>query len=102
MWNRNWAASFSTSLPATAKTESPGLPARGLSGLLSAILLAAIGAYRRWVSPLLAPRCRFHPTCSSYAAESIVRHGPLRGTAHTLGRLARCHPFCEGGYDPVP
>jgi putative membrane protein insertion efficiency factor len=68
---------------------------------VSGVLLALIAFYRRAISPLLGPHCRFHPTCSSYAAEAIGRFGPLRGTALTLARLMRCHPFSEGGFDPV-
>ncbi|HYB98352.1 MAG TPA: membrane protein insertion efficiency factor YidD [Candidatus Limnocylindrales bacterium] len=69
--------------------------------MLGRLLLAIIAIYRTLISPVLGPSCRFHPTCSSYAAEAIRRYGPLRGTARALGRIARCHPFCEGGYDPV-
>jgi len=72
-----------------------------LSGFLTATLLGAIALYRGWISPLLGPKCRFHPTCSSYAAEAIVRHGPFLGTVRALGRIARCHPLADGGYDPV-
>jgi putative membrane protein insertion efficiency factor len=66
------------------------------------VLLALIAAYRRVVSPLLPPACRFHPSCSAYAAEAVRRHGALRGAVLTVKRLARCHPLCEGGVDPVP
>jgi putative membrane protein insertion efficiency factor len=66
------------------------------------VLLALIAAYRRVVSPLLPPACRFHPSCSAYAAEAVRRHGALRGAILTVKRLARCHPLCEGGVDPVP
>jgi hypothetical protein len=59
-------------------------------------------AYRYTLSPLLGPRCRFHPTCSAYALEAIGRHGALRGGWLTLKRLGRCHPWHPGGYDPVP
>ena len=67
-----------------------------------AILLVLLGAYRRLVSPFLPPACRFHPTCSSYAAEAVRRHGALRGSWLAVKRLARCHPLCAGGIDPVP
>ncbi len=66
------------------------------------LLLALLGAYRRLVSPLLPPACRFHPTCSAYAVEAVRRHGSARGMFLTVKRLARCHPLCEGGIDPVP
>ena len=66
------------------------------------VALALIGAYQRWVSPATAGRCRYLPTCSEYAAEAIDRHGILRGSRLAVGRIGRCHPFHEGGYDPVP
>lgn len=72
------------------------------SATLERPLLALIAAYRRWVSPLLPPACRFHPTCSDYAAESIRTHGATRGTVLAARRLCRCHPFSAGGFDPVP
>lgn len=62
---------------------------------------ALIDVYRRFLSPLLGPRCRFFPSCSAYAQEAVERHGLLRGGAHALWRLLRCHPFHPGGYDPV-
>lgn len=61
-----------------------------------------IRLYQWTVSPLLGPTCRFHPSCSHYALEAIVRFGVLRGSALTLARLARCHPWHPGGFDPVP
>jgi putative membrane protein insertion efficiency factor len=65
-------------------------------------LLALISLYRRWISPLLGPRCRFIPSCSSYGLEAIARHGALRGSWLTLKRLLRCHPWTPCGCDPVP
>ncbi len=70
--------------------------------MIGRLLLAALGFYRRLVSPLLPPACRFHPTCSAYAVEAVRRHGAGRGVLLTVKRLARCHPLCEGGIDPVP
>ncbi|MDX6229397.1 MAG: uncharacterized protein QOI76_2787 [Frankiales bacterium] len=75
-------------------TGSPGLLARTLGG--------AIGAYQRLVSPLLGPRCRFAPSCSEYARESITRFGAGYGSWLALRRLLRCQPFASGGWDPVP
>jgi putative membrane protein insertion efficiency factor len=66
------------------------------------IVIAAIAGYRRFVSPLLPRACRYMPTCSEYAAGALVRHGFLRGTALSIRRLARCHPFGGSGPDPVP
>ena len=66
------------------------------------MLLALLRAYRRWLSPLLGSRCRFHPTCSQYASEALERHGSARGAYLAFTRLARCHPFSAGGLDPVP
>jgi putative membrane protein insertion efficiency factor len=66
------------------------------------MLTAAITAYRRFISPLLGPHCRFAPTCSTYALEAVRVHGALRGSWLTVRRLARCHPFHPGGLDPVP
>ena len=71
-------------------------------GLLARVFLGLIRFYRRGISPLLPPLCRFEPTCSCYAAEAIRSHGALRGLYLTLHRLFRCHPFSRGGYDPVP
>jgi putative membrane protein insertion efficiency factor len=66
------------------------------------LFLILIGAYRYLISPFLGSHCRFHPTCSAYAHEAIVRHGAMRGGWLTLRRIGRCHPWHEGGLDPVP
>lgn len=58
--------------------------------------------YRRYLSPLKPPMCRFAPTCSQYAIEALETHGLFKGSALALWRIARCQPFCEGGHDPVP
>ena len=69
---------------------------------MSRLLLALLGFYRRAISPLLGPRCRFAPTCSAYGVEAVTVHGAGRGSWLTLRRLLRCHPFHPGGHDPVP
>jgi len=69
---------------------------------MTRLLLALIAGYRRWVSPLLSPRCRFVPSCSAYAAEAIGQYGAARGSLLAIRRLGRCHPWHRGGYDPVP
>ncbi|WP_028239340.1 membrane protein insertion efficiency factor YidD [Stutzerimonas azotifigens] len=61
-----------------------------------------VRAHQYLISPLLGPRCRFHPSCSQYALEALDRHGLWRGSSLTLRRLLRCHPWHAGGYDPVP
>lgn len=66
------------------------------------IVIAALGGYKRWLSPLLPPACRFAPTCSEYMRDAIVVHGLPRGVWLGVRRLARCHPWNPGGYDPVP
>ncbi len=70
--------------------------------MISRALIVLLRAYQRLLSPLLGPRCRFHPSCSHYAVEALQRHGALRGSRLTLGRLVRCHPLNPGGLDPVP
>jgi uncharacterized protein len=70
--------------------------------LLQRICLGLIRGYRYFLSPLLPPSCRFTPSCSCYAIEAIETHGTWRGLLLALGRIVRCQPFCQGGYDPVP
>ena len=66
------------------------------------LLVWLINVYRRFVSPLLPPSCRFAPSCSAYGREALLRHGALKGTLLTVWRVLRCNPFGRGGYDPVP
>ena len=66
------------------------------------LLIFFIKLYKIVLSPLLSPACRFYPTCSEYALEAIKKHGSLKGLYLTVRRLLRCHPLCEGGFDPVP
>jgi hypothetical protein len=74
--------------------DSPGFGAR--------LLMAAVAAYRYALSPMLGRHCRFHPSCSEYALEALARRGALRGGWLAVKRIARCHPWHPGGYDPVP
>ena len=66
------------------------------------ILLASITAYKRWLSPAMPQRCRYEPSCSTYAAESVSRFGAGKGLLLASWRLLRCNPFSHGGFDPVP
>jgi len=68
---------------------------------LAAILIAPIRLYQRWISPAFAPRCRYYPTCSSYAVEAIRELGPIRGSILAGWRLLRCNPFSHGGVDEL-
>jgi len=65
-------------------------------------LVKLLRIYKVALSPLIGPACRFHPSCSDYATESVRTHGALLGLWYALRRLVRCHPFCAGGLDPVP
>jgi putative membrane protein insertion efficiency factor len=66
------------------------------------LALVPLRFYKRFLSPLLPPMCRFDPTCSIYMMQAIEKHGTLRGVWLGMRRLARCHPFNPGGWDPVP
>jgi len=70
--------------------------------VIRALLVALVRGYRFFLSPWLGSACRFTPSCSAYALESLQRHGALAGSSLTVARLARCHPWCDGGHDPVP
>jgi putative membrane protein insertion efficiency factor len=69
---------------------------------MSKVLVLLIQAYRYTLSPMLGRSCRFFPSCSEYAIEALQRHGAFRGTWLATKRIARCHPWHPGGYDPVP
>ena len=73
-----------------------------MSVLLKETLGALVRAYRYFISPLLPPACRFHPSCAAYAEEALLEHGALRGGWLTARRLCRCGPWHSGGLDPVP
>ena len=73
-----------------------------IRGLAARSLLLAVHGYRLMLSPLLPPSCRFSPNCSAYAEEAVLRHGPVRGAWLAIRRVGRCHPFHQGGFDPVP
>lgn len=65
-------------------------------------LVAMIRIYQYAISPLLGSSCRFHPSCSAYAVESLQKHGPFKGIWLAVRRIGRCHPWHPGGHDPVP
>lgn len=73
-----------------------------LKALVSFPFLALIKVYQIAISPLFPPSCRFHPTCSTYSYEAIMKYGPLKGGFLALKRILRCHPRNPGGFDPVP
>ncbi|MEP6632920.1 MAG: membrane protein insertion efficiency factor YidD [Luteimonas sp.] len=70
--------------------------------MIDRLLIALLRAYKRWLSPLLGPRCRFTPTCSEYAMVAIARFGAMKGGWLAIRRIGRCHPLHPGGHDPVP
>ena len=70
--------------------------------MLARFLVMLVRGYQVAISPLLPPSCRYSPTCSQYAIDALRRHGAVKGSWLAMRRLARCHPFHRGGYDPVP
>ena len=85
-------------MSATGSVVALRAPARWVAGGV----IGAIRVYQIAFSPLLAPACRFDPSCSAYAVEAIARHGVMRGCWLALARIGRCHPWGGFGYDPVP
>lgn len=69
---------------------------------MSKLLIVFVKAYRYLISPWLGSRCRFAPSCSEYAIEALAEHGAAKGTWLAMRRVGRCHPWCSGGWDPVP
>ncbi len=87
--------------PHSSRSESTTGTTSKLSPL-AYVMLAFVHFYRYVISPLIGPRCRFYPTCSTYALEAIKIHGAVKGGWLALKRILRCHPFSQGGDDPVP
>ena len=75
---------------------------RWLSHLIAKLLVLPIRFYQYAISPLLGPSCRFTPTCSEYAKQAILKHGPIKGLGLAIWRILRCNPWGGSGYDPVP
>lgn len=70
--------------------------------MIKKIFIGLINFYRKYISPLKKPCCRFTPTCSEYALEAFEKYGVIKGLYLSVKRILRCNPFCKGGYDPVP
>jgi uncharacterized protein len=90
------------SVTTTGRTSTGSRQAPGRQSAAAWVLVLLITGYRRLISPLLLPSCRFYPSCSAYALEAVQVHGALRGSWLAARRLGRCHPFHAGGLDPVP
>ena len=73
-----------------------------IKAIIAEALILPIKFYRRCISPMTPPSCRFTPTCSQYAIEALRKHGPLKGLYLAVRRILRCHPWSKGGYDPAP
>ena len=70
--------------------------------MMRRLLMAMVRGYQLLLSPWLGNSCRFEPTCSNYSLQALQKHGAAAGSYLTLRRIARCHPWCDGGHDPVP
>jgi putative membrane protein insertion efficiency factor len=70
--------------------------------MITKFLMSAVVFYKKYISGMLPPSCRFTPTCSEYMYEALQKYGAAKGLALGVWRLLRCNPFCKGGYDPVP
>ena len=70
--------------------------------MMRGLLMGLVKGYRLFVSPSLGSNCRFEPTCSAYSLQALEQHGAAAGSYLTVRRLVRCHPWCDGGHDPVP
>jgi len=81
-------------------TATPFL--RVIARIPQLLLIGLVRAYRLLLSPSLGSACRFEPSCSAYSLDALGQHGAVYGSYLTLYRLARCHPWCDGGHDPVP
>lgn len=86
--------------PRNSKASSPS--ARSADGFGARLLIALVRAYQLVLRPVLPPTCRFAPSCSAFAIEALRRHGARRGASLAMRRVARCHPWHAGGWDPVP
>ncbi len=82
--------------------SAPRRAALALYRLPQQLLVGLVKGYRLLLSPWLGSSCRFEPTCSAYSLQALQQHGAAKGSYLTLYRLVRCHPWCHGGYDPVP
>jgi putative membrane protein insertion efficiency factor len=89
------------SLKQSAELQGMALFFNNAKGYVRSFFVFLLRAYKRWISPLLPPSCRFTPTCSEYAIEAIQKYGVLRGGLLATWRVLRCNPFFRGGYDPV-
>jgi len=96
----NGSAGFPAAIPGAANAgKEAGAPAKQNKGVI--VVLASLRFYKRFLSPLLIPACRFSPTCSEYAYDAVLKYGVMKGLFLAAGRILRCNPFSKGGFDPV-